>query len=329
MGWHWIFWINVPLSLAVIAVVWRFVPRWPRRVVPIDYRGAVLLAMFLAVVTMGLSGQRTVGWYQFTLPMLGAGAAILAAFIWVEKGQEHPTVRLSMFRNVTFSAANFANLLEGVAMITALVQVPFYAYVTRDATPVEGGLLVVRMMVMIPLGAVAGGWLVNRISHRLTAAAGFAMAATGLFLISRWGLHESDMALTRDLMITGFGFGLNSPPLAAAVVGTVSRARLAAGSALHIVFKEAGMMIGLAALSGWGIYQFESALHVSGRSLLERQRSFAEQWQHLRGVFEQRSVDAILVVLNRFFIVAAVCCAVAMLVSLLIRVQEEGAPEEY
>ena len=98
---------------------------------------------------------------------------LLVAFIWVERGQEHPTLRLCMFRNVTFSAANLANLLEGVAMITALVQVPMFAYTTVSATPIEGGLLVIRMTVMIPIGAVIGGLLVNRISHRWTAAAGF------------------------------------------------------------------------------------------------------------------------------------------------------------
>ncbi|MDO8736076.1 MAG: MFS transporter, partial [Thermoleophilia bacterium] len=151
MGWRWIFWINIPLGLAVMAVVQLLVPRWPRHRVYIDYRGAVLLAMFLTVITAALSGQRTVGWYEFVFPMFAFSALLLAAFIWVERGQEHPTLRLSMFKNRTFTAANIANLLEGVAMITALIQVPMFAYTTVSATPIEGGLLVVRMTVMIPI----------------------------------------------------------------------------------------------------------------------------------------------------------------------------------
>jgi EmrB/QacA subfamily drug resistance transporter len=319
-GWRLIFWINIPLGLAIMTVVWRLVPRWPRRQVPIDLRGALLLALFLTVVTMGLSGQRTVGWYKFTLPLLGAGTVLLVIFIWVEHGQKHPTLRLNMFRNITFSAANFANMLEGVAMITALVQVPFYAYATRSATPIEGGLLVIRMTAMIPVGALAGGYLVNRIGHRFTAAAGFAMAAIGLLLISRWGEHETNFILSRDLIITGFGFGLNSPPLAVAVVGSVTKARLALGSAIHIVAKTAGMMIGLATLSGWGIYQFEASLNLESLPLLERQQSFAEQLARLREVFEQRSIDAILVVLNRFFLVAGIVCALAIIPCLFLKV---------
>lgn len=329
-GWQWIFWVNVPLGLAIMGMVRLLVAKRPRRHVAIDYKGAVLLAMFLSLVTVGLSGQRTVGWYQFVLPMFAAGAASLALFIWVERRQEYPTVRLSMFKNVTFSAANFANLLEGVAMITALVQVPFFAYATKGATPIEGGLLVIRMTVMIPVGAVAAGLLINRLSHRFTAAAGFAMAAIGLYLISRWPADVAGAVQTRDLLITGFGFGFNSPPLAAAVVGSISKARLAAGSALHIVSKMAGEMIGLAALSGWGIYTFEAMLDLSNLPVLERQRTFSEQLERLQEVVEQRSIDAILIVLHRFFLVAAIVCAVAVIPALMLRVrgEEEAAQEE-
>ncbi|MHB1380832.1 MAG: MFS transporter [Thermoleophilia bacterium] len=315
LGWRWIFWINIPLGLIVIGVVWWLVSRHPRQSVPIDYRGATLLALFLTVITVGLSGQKTIGWYEFTLPLLAAGVALLAAFIFVERRTAEPAVKLSIFRNVTFSAANIANVLEGVAMITALVQVPFFAYTTVAATPLEGGLLVIRMTVMIPIGAVIGGLLINRISHRYTAATGFALAATGLFLVSRWGLDVSSATQTRDLMIAGFGFGLNSPALAAAVVGSLERARLATGSAIHIVAKMTGMMVGLAALGGWGVYQFEERLNLEGLLLVD--------WEKLESFVAQRSVEAILQVLNRFFLVAAILCALAIIPSLMIRVQDE------
>jgi EmrB/QacA subfamily drug resistance transporter len=328
MGWRWIFWINIPLGLAVMAVVQLLVPSWPRQRVYIDYRGAVLLAMFLAVITAALSGQRTIGWYEFVFPMMALGVALLAAFILVERKQEHPTLRLDMFKNRTFTAANIANLLEGVAMITALIQVPMFAYTTVSATPIEGGLLVIRMTVMIPIGAIIGGLLINRISHRWTATAGFAMAAVGLFMVSRWPVDVSSSVQTRDLMIAGFGFGLNSPALAAAVVGSVSRGRLALGSAIHIVFKTTGMMVGLAALGGWGIYTFESTLDLEGLPLLQRQQSFAEQIARAREVIEQRSMDAILLVLNRFFLVAAVMCLLAIIPSLMLKVKGEDAEEE-
>ncbi|MHB0867453.1 MAG: MFS transporter [Thermoleophilia bacterium] len=328
MGWRGIFWINIPLGLAVIAVVWRLLPKWPRLPVYIDYRGAALLALFLTAITAGLSGQRTIGWYQFVIPMLLAGAVFFVAFVLVERRQEHPTLRLSMFRNVTFSAANLANMFEGVAMITALVQVPMFVYITKSATPIEGGLLVIRMTVMIPVGAVIGGLVINRISHRWTAASGFAMAALGMFLVSRWPATVTGAVQTRDLMIAGFGFGLNSPALAAAVVGSVSRSRLALGSAIHIVAKTAGMMVGLAALGGWGIHTFESSLDLEGLPLLQRQESFAEQMARMREVFEQRSMDALLIVLNRFFLVAAIMCALAIIPSLLIRVSAEDEGDE-
>ncbi len=315
VGWRGIFWINVPLCLAVMVVVWLLVPRWPRRDVHVDYRGAVLLAIFLTLVTAGLSGQRTYGWYHFVIPMLAAGAAVLVAFIRVEQRQEHPIIRLSMFRNVTFSSANLANLLEGVARITALVQVPMFAYVTRAATPIEGGLMVIRMTVMIPVGALVGGLVTNRIGHRVTAAAGFGMLALGLFLVSRWPQDVTDLVVTRDLAMVGFGLGLESPALMAAVLASVSKARLALGSSIHIVSNTTGMMVGLAALSGWGIYTFENILRIENLPLLN--------WQQLESEAERRSLEAILVVLHRFFLVAALLAALAIIPSLLIKVKQE------
>jgi MFS family permease len=246
--------------------------------------------------------------------MLVAGIMVLVAFIFVEKRTEYPVVKLSMFRNVTFSAANIANLLEGVAMITALVQIPFFAYATVAATPIEGGLLIIRMTIMIPVGAIIGGLVINRISHRYTAAAGFTLAAIGLFLVSRWTVDVSSAVQTRDLMIAGLGFGLNSPALAAAVVGSIEKARLATGSAIHIVAKTTGMMLGLATMGGWGINQFESILNVGLLDIIDPERS---------STLEDRAVDAILLVLNRYFLVASILCAIAIIPSLMIRVRGE------
>ncbi|RJQ43526.1 MAG: hypothetical protein C4534_08030, partial [Gaiellales bacterium] len=312
-GWRFIFWVNIPLGLAVIGVVRWLVMKSPRQRVPVDYRGAALLALFLTLITVGLSGQKTAGWYRFVLPMLAAGFIVLVAFILVERRREEPVLRLSMFKNVTFSAANFANLLEGVAMITALVQVPFFAYATVAATPIEGALLVLRMTVMIPVGAVMGGLVINRISHRYTAATGFALAAVGLFLVSRWGIDVSGTTQTIHLMIVGLGFGLNSPALGAAVVGSIEKARLATGSAIHIVAKTTGMMLGLATLGGYGIYQFETILDVGLQDILDPE---------LSSTLYDRSVDAILQVLNRYFLIAAILCAIAVIPSLMLRVKE-------
>lgn len=317
-GWRLIFWVNIPLGIAVIAVVRWLVMKYPRQRVPIDYRGAALLALFLTLVTVGLSGQKTGGWFQFVLPMLAAGALVFVIFIFVEQRTAQPVLKLSMFRNVTFAAANFANLLEGVAMITALVQIPFFAYATVEATPIEGGLLVTRMTVMIPVGAIIGGLVINRISHRYTAATGFALAALGLFLVSRWTIDVSGTAQTIHLMIVGLGFGLNSPALGAAVVGSIERTRLATGSAIHIVAKTTGMMLGLATLGGYGIYQFEAILDLGIQDILDPELS--------RTLYD-RSVDAILQVLNRYFLIAAILCAIAIIPSLMLRVRGDGEPQ--
>lgn len=85
-------------------------------------------AIFYLNIPLGVSGGREVGWYGFGLPLVGFGLALLVAFIFSDLRAEHPLVNFQLFANRSFASANIAHFLVGIALITALVQVPSFAY---------------------------------------------------------------------------------------------------------------------------------------------------------------------------------------------------------
>src|SRR5207247_9960811 len=148
--------------------------------------GGAVLGVGLGLLALGLSRETSLGGALVRV-LLGAAAAIaLAVFVWHERRATVPLIEPRLFAHRAFAAGNVLSLLSGVALIVAMVDVPLYAATVLQRTPVEGGLLLMRLMVGIPIGAVAGGWVARRIGPAMTGAAGMAACAVGLALLARW-----------------------------------------------------------------------------------------------------------------------------------------------
>ncbi|MHB8160146.1 MAG: MFS transporter [Thermoleophilia bacterium] len=136
-----------------------------------SYLAMMIFALGLGLATIAVSGNREFGWYSFDLPLLVIGIVVLVAFILSDLRAEPPLVNFQLFVNRSFASANIAHFLVGIALITALVQVPSFAYSSgwpesSYTSPLTGGLLLIRLTLMIPIGAILGGILCGRIGER-------------------------------------------------------------------------------------------------------------------------------------------------------------------
>ena len=121
----------------------------------------------------------------------------------------------------TFTMANITHLLVGGALIIAMITVPLMADTIMQKSPLEGGLRLMRLTVMIPIGAILGGFLCQRFGYRFPTILGLLSSSGGFFFMSRWTLEIAEPYLTIHLAICGFGFGLVISPITTAILNAV------------------------------------------------------------------------------------------------------------
>lgn len=319
-GWRTIFLVNVPLSLALIGATLALLPREHRDRTEtrpaIDYLGAVLMAASLAALTIGLAGDTQAGQVAVRPAWLAVCVVAFALFLWTETRAKDPLVRLGLFRKLPFSAANLANLAVGVALIIAMVEIPLYAYSILGTSEIEGGLLLMRLTIMIPLGALIGGWIADRVGYQITGVLGFVLAGVGFLLISFWPDRPSALVMTRDLMITGLGFGVVIAPIGATVIASAGQQWMTTGSALVTVMRMVGMTIGLSALSSWGLRRF-NGLMADTTLPLKTGGMTQEQYDALVAAYQSTLNDALHAVYSEFFLIAGVVALAAVVPALL------------
>ncbi len=264
LGWQYIFYLNVPIVVALLVVAWIFIPKGQHLREGIDWAGAILLALALTCLSLGLAQQGTslgpaaahVQTPQNNPIVLILAAIFLAAFIVVERKVRWPVVELATFKRFTFSAASLVSLLVGAALIIAMSDIPIYVDTVLQGPVLDSGLALLRLTVMIPVGALLGGWLCARLSCRLTGILGLLFTAAGFFLMSRWPVLVTWQQMTVSTMTAGFGFGLVIAPISTTAINSVRPTQAGMSSAVITALRMIGMMLGLAVLTSWALAYF-------------------------------------------------------------------------
>ncbi|MEV0201505.1 MFS transporter [Nonomuraea sp. NPDC050691] len=273
-GWHAIFWINVPLAVLAAVAVQVTVPS-PRRApavaggpqapaaARVDGTGGALLALALALLVAGLYNPDPAKAVlpPWGLPLIGAGLLAGALFVWWEIRSPVRLLDLSGTRKGPLLATLGVSFLTGAALLVTMVFVQFTAQTLLEMEALEAAWQVLgRFLIALPVGALAGGLLARRLGDRIVAVAGLLVATAGYALMSRWPLElaaaRSQMDL--DLVIAGLGLGLVIAPVSAAVLRVTPAAQHGVASAAVVVARMMGMLIGIAGVSAWGFYRFQS-----------------------------------------------------------------------
>jgi MFS family permease len=225
-----------------------------------DLLGAGLLALALAGVILAFStADPEVSVFSPVGPWLLLGsAALLAGAVWHARRTPRPLVPRGALRARAAWGAMAVSFFVGAALIAALVDIPIFARVTvHPDSQLDAALVLLRLLVALPVGAVVGGSLLPRVPAAWVTALGMALAAVGFGWMSTWGLTSLDEALaTVPLVLTGLGFGLALAPVNAALLAATGDDVHGVASALLVVARMVGMLVGISALTTLGLRRF-------------------------------------------------------------------------
>jgi EmrB/QacA subfamily drug resistance transporter len=211
LSWRWIFYINVPIGAAALAVVAAQVPGKLRRVPHvIDYLGTAVLALAAsAVILLTSLGGTTYAWASAPIYLLGvAGALLIALFVLVERKAAEPVLPLHLFASRTFSVTSVVGFIVGFAMFGAITYLPAFFQVVKGISPTLSGLQLLPLMGGLLLVSIGSGQVISRTGkYRFFPIAGSATMTLGMFLLSRLGTGTPTAIGAIYMAVLGMGIG--------------------------------------------------------------------------------------------------------------------------
>jgi EmrB/QacA subfamily drug resistance transporter len=256
IGWEAIFYVNLPIGAFAIALTLQRVEesRDPQAG-GADWLGTVTFSGALFLLVFGLIRGNAEDWSGVIIACLVGAAALLVAFVIVERRISHPMLDLQLFRKPSFGGASIAAFVLSASMFAMFLYLTLWVQNVLGYSALESGLRFLPITMVSFAIAPVSGKLSERYGVRwfLT----FGLAAVGIGLLLMRGVAPGDdwTALLAGFLIAGGGIGMTNPALATAAIGVVEPRRSGMASGINSTFRQVGVATGIAI---WGaLFQHE------------------------------------------------------------------------
>jgi EmrB/QacA subfamily drug resistance transporter len=265
VSWRLVFFINLPVAAAVIAIAARHIPEsrspGPRR--PIDVPGAIMISLALAAITFSLIAAADSGWASpRVLTTLVVGVVLFVAFCITEARSPHALVPLAVFKSRQFSAANAVTFVVYGALGGALFLLPVVLQEVCGYSPLEAGVALLPVTVIMLTLSARSAALAARIGPRLQMSVGPLTIAVGMTLFTR--VNSTGDYLTQvlpALLVFGLGLAINVAPLTATALSAAPAELSGTASAVNNDVARVASLIAVAVLPGLAGISGDAYLH--------------------------------------------------------------------
>jgi EmrB/QacA subfamily drug resistance transporter len=207
--WRAIFWINIPVAIIALILIWRSRADDTRRPTKLDYRGAVLITAAMALLVLGLQQSATWGWGSpATWICIIAGVALMVVFIRVEFRTSRPLLRLQIFGNRAFATENMVLALMSIVFVPFFFFGSVYAQVSLGKNSSNAGVYLLWFFIGFVIMSQLGGRILDRRGAKPAVVGGAALAAVGFFLLAGKLTDLSFSSQELYIAIAGGGIGL-------------------------------------------------------------------------------------------------------------------------
>ncbi|GAA3269090.1 MDR family MFS transporter [Paenarthrobacter aurescens] len=250
-GWRWVFFINLPIGLAALVVVFMYLHLPARHVKQkIDYWGAAAITLAIVPLLLVAEQGRIWGWTSGASWLCyGLGVIGIVAFLLAEKrAGDYALIPLRLFKNMTFGLSSLLNFIIGIGMFGAIAMLPMYLQLVKGLTPTEAGLMMITFTVGILFGSISAGRTISSSGvYRIfpimgTAVLAAAATVMGLVLGVDTGLWVPGLIA----VFFGVGLGFCMQPLTLAMQVSVPPKDMGVGTSTAAFFRSMGGAVGTA-----------------------------------------------------------------------------------
>ena len=249
-SWHSVFFVNVPLIIVLLVAGRVLLPKSKaERSERLDPLGAILSIVGLIVLLWGIIESPTAGLGDAkVLATIFLGTALLLGFVGWELHTDHPMLDIRFFRNRRFSAANIAVTLVYFAMFGQMFVMNQYTQVVLGYSPLEAGLRMAPMSIVMLIVAPNAPRLVERFGTKVVVGTGLLLAALGVFVVSMVPTSNGYPVLLGGICTLAMGMGFVMAPATESIMGSLPRDKAGVGSAMNDTTRQMGGALGVAVI---------------------------------------------------------------------------------
>jgi EmrB/QacA subfamily drug resistance transporter len=263
LSWPWIFYINVPVGLAALALTPVLLKESrDAHVKSFDALGAVLVTSGLVTLVFAITQANDYGWGSVeTIGLFAAAGALLAGFIGWEARAKEPLMPFSIFRIRTVSAANIAGLILGTVTFSMFLMLTLYMQQVLGYSPMKTGVAYLAVAGTAILWSGVAAQLVNRVGVKPVIVAGMSFLAAGLLYFTQVSVGGSYLGdLLPGFLLIGVGLGFSFVPISIAALAGVQASEAGLASGLFNTSQQIGGALGIAALSAVATQKTEAGV---------------------------------------------------------------------
>jgi EmrB/QacA subfamily drug resistance transporter len=260
VGWHWIFFVNVPVGIVSLIVIWRLLPTIKRAGASrnLDFLGALIFTIGIGFLLVGLtnkSGFHPVGaqnvandWSEPTVGgFIAIGLLLSALFVWVESRAKEPIVPIDLWRNRTYVSSILATFFVSFGFFGAIIFLPRWFQVVRHESATNSGYLIFPMLIGLIGSSIIAGQLVSRTGkYKAIVLSGLVAIVVGISLMTQLRADTPYPALFVWMFVAGLGIGPSLSVFTIVVQNAVPFSKLGVATSNLTFFRQVGGSVGLA-----------------------------------------------------------------------------------
>jgi len=250
VGWHWIFYVNIPLGLISLFVIARLLPTIKRANASrnLDIPGAIVFTIAISMLLVGLTNKQTADWTDPWVGGLIAGALVLGAlFVFIESRADEPIIPLGMFRDRTYTASIISTFLVSFGFFGAIIFLPRWFQFVNGSSATESGYQIFPLLIGLIGSSIISGILVSRTGkYKSIILAGLVIMSVGLILLTQLRAETEITTLWLWMFITGVGIGPTLSVFTIVVQNAVPFSQLGVATSNLTFFRQIGGSVGLA-----------------------------------------------------------------------------------